>query len=223
MNIGFSINNHIERCSQEDINYFKEIPVANIGDCMNRNACLSADLIPANKVKLCGSAYTVKSVAGDNLLLYYAIEKAQENDVIIFSADGYENRAICGELMCSWAMKKKLGGIIVNGAVRDIEALSQLDFPVYYKSVSPNGPYKNGPGEVNSSLAINNQVINPGDLIVGDADGIICIKQKYISQLKDDVEQVLKKEQKIFDGINKDNTFDIDWVYEKLNENHIDY
>lgn len=223
MNIGFNINNQIERCSQENINYFKEIPVANIGDCMNRNACLSSELKPANKVKLCGNAYTIKSVAGDNLLLYYAIENAQENDVIIYSADGYENRAICGELMCTWAMKRKLGGIIINGAVRDIEALNMLNFPVYYKSVSPNGPYKNGPGEVNSPLAIRNQVINPGDLIVGDADGIICIPKNNISQLKDDVEQVLKKEQKIFDGINKDNTFDIDWVYEKLNKNQINY
>jgi regulator of RNase E activity RraA len=223
MNIGFNINNHIERCSQENIKYFKEIPVANIGDCMNRNACLSAEFKPANKVKLCGSAYTIKSVAGDNLLLYYAIGNAQENDVIVYNADGYENRAICGELMCTWAMKRKLGGIIINGAVRDIEALNKLDFPVYYKSVSPNGPYKNGPGEVNSPIAIGNQVINPGDLIVGDADGIICIQKKYISQLKEDVEQVLKKEQKIFDGINKDNTFDIDWVYEKLNKNQINY
>ncbi|MGD1815823.1 MAG: RraA family protein [Pleomorphochaeta sp.] len=223
MNIGFSINNNIERCSQEDINFFKGIPVANIGDCMNRNSCLSAELIPANKKKLCGNAYTIKSVAGDNLLLYYAIDNAQENDVLVYSADGYDNRAICGELMCTWAMKRKLGGIIINGAVRDIDALSELDFPVYYKSVSPNGPYKNGPGEVNSPLAIRNQVINPGDLIVGDSDGIICIQQKYILELKEKVQQVLKKEEKIFDGIIKNNTFETDWVYEILNKNQITY
>jgi len=223
MNIGFNINNHIERCSQEDINYFKEIPVANIGDCMNRNACLSSELRPANKVKLCGSAYTIKSVAGDNLLLYYAIDTAQENDVIVYTADGYDNRAICGELMCTWAMKRKLGGIIVNGAVRDIDALKELDFPVYYKAVSPNGPFKNGPGEVNVPIAIRNQVINPGDLIVGDGDGIICIQQKDIAQLKVDVDKVVKKEERIFDRIIKDSSYDIDWVYETLNKNQIDY
>jgi regulator of RNase E activity RraA len=223
MNIGFNINNQIERCSQEDVNYFKEIPVANIGDCMNRNACLSSALRPANKVKLCGSAYTIKSVAGDNLLLYYAIDNAKENDVIIYSADGYDNRAICGELMCSWAMKRKLGGIIIDGAVRDIEALSELDFPVYYKSVSPNGPFKNGPGEVNVPLAVRNQVINPGDLIVGDSDGIICIKQEDIPQLKEDVDKVMEKEKKIFEGVINHSFYEIGWVYDKLNENQIKY
>lgn len=223
MNIGFNINNQIERCSQEDINFFREIPVANIGDCMNRNSCLTSELKPANKVKMCGSAYTIKSVAGDNLLLYYAIANAQENDILVFSADGYENRAICGELMCSWAMKRKLGGIIIYGAVRDIEALGELNFPVYYKSVSPNGPYKNGPGEVNSTLAIGNQVINPGDLIIGDTDGIICIQKQNISQLKKDVELVQNKELKILEGIYKDGSFDIDWVYEKLDNNQIKY
>ena len=107
--------------------------------------------------------------------------------------------------------------------MRDIDALKELDFPVYYKAVSPNGPFKNGPGEVNVPIAIRNQVINPGDLIVGDGDGIICIQQKDIAQLKVDVDKVVKKEERIFDRIIKDSSYDIDWVYETLNKNQIDY
>ena len=86
------------------------------------------------------------------------------------------SRALCGEIMSNYAKSRGIAGIIIDGCVRDSYTLSQMDFPVYAKGITPNGPYKNGPGEMNFPVSFAGIVINPGDIIVGDSDGLLAIR-----------------------------------------------
>lgn len=164
-----------ERPSRELVMAFADIPVANITDEMNRMGCMDAGLRPLNKRKLLGVAVTVKAAPNDNLMFHKAINIAQTGDVIVVDGKGSLTHALCGEFMYRTALSYGVEGFIVDGAVRDIDALERLDFSVYARGVQPNGPYKNGPGAVNVPVSVGGLVVEPGDIIVGDQDGIVVI------------------------------------------------
>ena len=193
----FRIHNEINRASSENIVKLSSYQVANLGDTLDRLACIPASkLFPLNNNKLAGPAYTVKTVGGDNLMIYYALNNAKEGDVLVIDAEANNFRAVVGEILVNIAVQKKLAGIVVNGAVRDSEALREIDIPVYATGISPNGPYKNGPGEINSSIAIEGITINPGDIIIGDYDGIIVIKDEEADKVLEEVKKIEEKEKK---------------------------
>jgi regulator of RNase E activity RraA len=100
---------------------------------------------------------------------------AQPGDVIVVDAGGDLTNALFGEIMVATAVKIGLAGIVLNGAVRDSEEIGRGTFPLYAAGVTHRGPYKDGPGEINVPIAIDGMVIHPGDLIVGDADGLLCV------------------------------------------------
>ncbi|KAF6661889.1 MULTISPECIES: RraA family protein [Pantoea] len=158
---------------------YQQLPVANIADTMNRIAVLGNGIrrisSPARPV-MAGYAITVKARAGDNLMLHAALDMATENDVIVVSNEGDRSRALMGEIMIAYAhYDRKIAGIVLDGPVRDIDALSVLDFPIFATGSNPAGPFKEGPGEVNTPIAVGGVAVCPGDLIVGDADGVIVV------------------------------------------------
>ena len=117
---------------------------------MRKDRSGRCEYFPLNpKARLLGTAFTVNAPAGDNLLFHAALDMAQPGDVIVLANKGSMSRALCGEIMSNYAKKRGLAGIIIDGCVRDSYTLSQMDFPVYAKGITPNGPYKNGPGEMN--------------------------------------------------------------------------
>ena len=134
--------------------------------------------------RLGGPALTVKARPGDNLMIHKALDLAQPGDVIVVDAGGDLTNSLFGELMLSYAVKRRIAGIVLNGAVRDIDVIAAGAFPVYAAGVTHRGPYKDGPGEINVPIAIDGMVVQPGDLVIGDADGLLCIPF-------DDVERVL--------------------------------
>lgn len=177
MAIGFRI---LQRTRQVDaglVARFRGLPVANISDCMSRMAAGGARLRPmhAPGTQLAGPAVTVKSRPGDNLMIHKAIDLAQPGDVIVVDAGGDLTNALIGEIMLAAMAAKRLGGIVLNGAIRDSGAIRAQGFPVYAAGVTHRGPYKDGPGEINVPIAIDGMVIEPGDLIVGDDDGVLCV------------------------------------------------
>ena len=158
------------------IDAFSGIPVANISDVMHRLTAGGPRLRPMHrKGTLSGPALTVKTRPGDNLFVHKAIDLAQPGDVIVVDAGGDQTNAIIGELMVRTAMRKGVAGIVIYGAIRDLDAIGQGDFPVYATGVTHRGPYKHGPGEINTTISLEGMVIEAGDLIVGDADGLLCI------------------------------------------------
>jgi regulator of RNase E activity RraA len=167
MSAGFRILARARKVSEQDIKNFAAIPVANISDSMARMTAAGARLRPLHRGgKLAGAALTVKSRPGDNLMVHKALDLAEPGDL---------SNAIIGELMVAHAIQRGLGGIVIYGAVRDLDAIQAGSFPVFAAGVTHRGPYKDGPGEINVPIAIDGMVIAPGDLVVGDNDGLLCV------------------------------------------------
>ena len=187
MTIGFRI---LERKKKVALNIAKEfltLPVANVSDSMWRLTAGGSRLRPMHKSgQMAGPALTVKSRPGDNLMLHKAIDMAEPGDIIVCDAGGDLTNSLMGELMLAHAMKRGVGGFVLYGAVRDVEAFLDVNLPVFAAGVSHRGPYKDGPGEINVSVAIDGMVIEPGDLVIGDWDGVLSIPL-------DDVDSILKK------------------------------
>ena len=123
--------------------------------------------------KLIGSAVTVKLRAGDNLLTYKALSMMQPGHVLIVDAGGQTSNAIVGELLLLYAQQRGCTGFVIDGAIRDTAAFAEADFPCFARGVTHRGPYKTGPGAINVPVSIGGQVISPGDVIVGDEDGLV--------------------------------------------------
>jgi regulator of RNase E activity RraA len=123
--------------------------------------------------KLIGSAVTVKLRAGDNLLTYKALSMMQPGHVLIVDAGGQTSNAIVGELLLLYAQQRGCTGFVIDGAIRDSAAFAEADFPCFARAVTHRGPYKTGPGTINLPVSIGGQVISPGDVIVGDEDGLV--------------------------------------------------
>lgn len=217
--MGFKINPApSDKVPAELIEKYKGLPVANISDVSWRMTAGGADLRPMhNGAPMIGTALTVKARPGDNLMVHKALALAQPGDVIVVDAGGDLTNAIIGEIMVAYAITRKLNGFVINGAIRDIDDISKGDFPVFAAGVTHRGPYKDGPGEINTTIAINGMVINPGDLIIGDADG-------FLSVPKDQVEQVLTltlKKQKAEEQMLKDianGMHDESWIDQRLKD-----
>ena len=155
---------------------FLEIPVSNVSDCMSRMFAGGARLRPMHQGNpMAGPALTVRVRPGDNLMVHKALQLAVPGDVIVVDGDGALTNALIGEIMSSIAQSRGVAGIVINGAVRDARALRESTFPVFAAGVTHRGPYKDGPGEINTTIAIDGMVIHPGDLILGDDDGVLCV------------------------------------------------
>ena len=214
---GFCINPAPKRAERELVELFRSLAVANTSDCMNRTFGTS-NLQPRHAGgKLLGIALTVRTRSDDNLMVHKAIDIAQPGDVIVVDAGGSTGNAIIGEIMTSWAKKRGVAGFVIDGAIRDARYIRKSDYPVYSRGVSHRGPYKDGPGEINCILSIDGMVVRPGDIIVGDEDGLLAIDPAIARELAAEVRQVEAKEKKTLASI-ADGTVDRSWVDKLLKE-----
>ena len=176
MTNGFRILAAGAKITPDWIEKFRDLPVANVSDVMSRMVAGGAGLRPMHGGGvLAGPALTVKARPGDNLMIHKALDMAAPGDVIVVDAGGDLTNALIGELMVAYAIKRGVAGIVINGAIRDLAAIRAGAFPVFAAGVTHRGPYKDGPGEVNTPIAIDGMVIMPGDLILGDDDGLVAV------------------------------------------------
>ena len=174
--IGFQISKRERKVDAAIVARFRELPVANISDSMSRMTAGGPRLRPMHRGgAMAGPAFTVKTRPGDNLMVHKALDIAEPGDVIVVDGGGDLTNSLIGELMSAHAQKRGVAGIAIYGAIRDYDTLHAGTFPVYAAGVTHRGPYKDGPGEINVTIAIAGMVIEPGDLIVGDGDGIVCV------------------------------------------------
>ena len=195
MSVGFRAYKNFRRPDPELVEAFRGIPSSNIGDVVKRMYCMFGGIRPFNKLPLLGVAFTVKVPSGDNLMAQMALDYAQPGDIIVIDGAGYTDRALVGGMMLAYAQQKKIGGFIVDGAVRDIDDINGSNIPVFAKSATPLGPYQVGPGEVNVPIVCGGQVIMPGDILVGDADGVVVIPQDSARELLIAARKNLENEQ----------------------------
>lgn len=216
-NTGFRIYTKINRPPHHIVEGFAGIPVANIADNMNRSFCINAKICPLNDAPLLGTAFTVKTRPGDNLLLHKAIDLAEAGDVIVVAGDGELTNALIGELMIAWAQERGIAGFVIDGAVRDADTLKKLTIPVYAAGITPKGPYKDGPGEINVPVSVGGVVVKPGDILVGDADGIVVIDPKEAAEILEKAKATIAKEAEIMRTI-KAGTWERAWVDKALKD-----
>jgi len=168
-----------------------------VSDSMERLYAGGPQLRPMYKgPTMAGPAYTVKTAPGDNLLVHKAIDTARPGDVIVVDAGGFNDHAIIGELMSARAKQRGVAGMVIWGAIRDSAELGAGSYPVFASGVTHRGPYKNGPGEINVPVTMGGMQVNPGDIIVGDADGLVAVPQEMAERVLASAKAILEKETK---------------------------
>ncbi|WP_419710605.1 RraA family protein [Pseudomonas sp. NFX224] len=174
---GYRINPRVDSLPADLIEAYRSIPVAVAGDCMGRSIGARGLRIYHGDLglKLCGPAFTLRVRPGDNLMVHKALMMVQPGDVLVIDGGGDVSQAVIGGLVRTTALRVKLGGIVIDGAVRDLEELAEGIIPVFAAGHTHRGPSKDGPGEINIPIACAGLCVLPGDLVLGDADGVIAI------------------------------------------------
>ena len=175
MSHGIIINQRVEAFAA-GVEALKGLPSSVISDVTGRLVG-TVGLRPVNRstVSVCGNALTVKVRAGDNLLIHKALDMLQPGDVLVVDGEGDVSRALVGEIMMKYARANGALAFVIDGAVRDVDAFEQQKFPCWARGVNLRGPYKEGPGTINAPVSVGGMPVSPGDIIVGDSDGLVAI------------------------------------------------
>ncbi len=170
------------------------LPTANIADAQERFGVPRGITPVWAGARLAGRARTVRTRAGDNLFIHRALAVAQPGDVLVVDGEGDTSRALIGDLIARRALQAGVAGFVVDGAVRDVEELAALRLPVYARAITPAGPYKHGPGRLDVPVSIGGVVVAPGDLLVGDGDGVVVVPADQAEAVLTGAEAVLERE-----------------------------
>jgi RraA family protein len=222
-NLGFRILPMPARPAKKLVKALAAMVTPHLSDNMNRMVAGGAALRPMHRGgKLCGPAFTVKVAPGDNLMVHKAIDAAAPGDVIVVDAGGDVTHAIIGEIMSSYAEKRGVAGFVIYGAIRDSAEIGLRRFPVYACGVTHRGPYKNGPGEINAPIALGGMLVHPGDIIVGDADGVVAVPMAHAEEILALAKAQLAKETAMLEAIAAGKA-DRHWVDETLRQRGCDF
>ncbi|HZD88825.1 MAG TPA: RraA family protein [Pseudolabrys sp.] len=184
----------VPKPAPEIIAAFKAAPTPIISDNLERLPG-AVGLKPFHKSgALCGVAFTVKTRPGDNLAIHKALELVGPGDVLVIDGGGDESRALVGEIMKNIAQWRGAEGYVIDGAIRDAGAIAADTYPFFARAAIHRGPYKSGPGEVNVPVSIGGSVIAPGDIVVGDEDGIVSFPQSIALDLLEKVKAQIQRE-----------------------------
>ncbi len=192
--IGFRIVSDIPRPDSAVVDAFRGLGASTVADAMGRFRFMDPGVRPRTGLPICGVAVTVNVRPGDNLMVHKALEVAIPGDVIVVSTNGNAVSAVFGEIMGHVAVAANVGGLVVDGAVRDVDSLTRLRFPVFSRSVSPGACDKDGPGEINVPISCGNVVVMPGDIIVGDDDGVAVVPRDDAAEVLARVGRIVERE-----------------------------
>ncbi|WP_040665274.1 RraA family protein [Nitratireductor aquibiodomus] len=181
---GFRVRQAWVRVDESVVARANGLPVSNISDVMSRHAGAPGSLRAMHREgAMAGPALTVSVRPGDNLMLHKALVMAQPGDVIVVDAGGALENAIMGELMLARGVQSGIAGVVIHGAIRDSESIGKQDTPVFASGLSHRGPYKDGPGEIGFPVTLGTMIVNPGDLVVGDRDGVLALPRETAAEI----------------------------------------
>jgi RraA family protein len=193
---------HFERISPELVAHASQYPSSILADVAGRRGALCSRIAPlAPEMRIAGSALTIEVRPGDNLMIHAAMAMAKPGDVLVIDGKGDETCALMGEIMVSQCMAIGIAGVVLYGSVRDTEAIRALGFPVYAVGANPNGPTKLVPGRLNWPISVGGVTVNPGDLVVGDADGIVVVEPAKVPMVLELARKKLSDETARLEGI----------------------
>lgn len=181
---------------------FEGIPTGVVSDAMGRSNSMAAEIKPVWKgARLLGPALTVRTFPADNLMVHKAATLAKSGDVLVVNAGGYTETAVFGDLMAYSLKVHGANGIVIDGACRDAEGLEALPFPAFARTVLPMGPSKGSAGAINVPISCGGVPVRPGDIVLGDADGVVVIPQEQAADILKKSQATLAKEQQVRERI----------------------
>lgn len=193
-----TVRRHFARPEQHLITAFRDQPTGWVVDANGRRGALDHRIRPITRAhRFCGVAITVHTRARDNLAPYAAIGFAHPGDVLVVAADDYEEASVAGDILLGMAKNKGLVALVTDGMVRDVDGLNAVGIPVFARGLSPNSPYKDGPGEIGVAISIGNVVVQPGDLIIGDQDGVVVVARAMLESVAAELAEITAKEAKM--------------------------
>lgn len=182
---GFRVRLDFSRLDADLMGEFLEFETPDISDQLNRLYSVDPEIhcLTDSHHRLCGPVCTVKVFPGDNLMVHKALDVAQPGDIVVIDARGSRMNAVLGDLICTKARHRGIAGFVVDGLVRDMPGILELDFPVFARGTTPIGPLHRGPGEINYPICCGGMVVNPGDVLIADAAGIVVVPQEIVTEL----------------------------------------
>lgn len=161
--------------------------------------------------RMAGTAVTVRIRSGDNLVLHRALDHVRTGDVLVVDAGGETAQAVTGKIMLRYLETLGVAGIVINGAVRGTDEIGERDFPCFARATTCRGPYKHGPGEFNVTVALDTLVITPGDIVVGDVDGIVAFPPSEAERL---IREATIQQEREAEGMRaiEENRWDRSWI-----------
>lgn len=211
----------VQRPPEELVAPFKDFGAATVYEAAGRIGSVDPSIKPLSRnIRLLGAALTVRCHPKDNLMLHKALQIAQPGDIIVAATEGYPNAGYFGDLMATSAMARQIGGLAIDGCVRDSAEIIEMGFPVFCRGTCMRGTAKQTLGSVNHSVLFADVVVNPGDLVLGDDDGIVIIPQSKLEKVLEAsrlrVEKEKEKAAVLKQGISSVEFNKLDRVFETL-------
>lgn len=182
---GFAIHERSQSPDPDLVEAFRTIPTTIVSDCLGRHTgAVGLEVFHGDtSLVLCGAALTVRVRPGDNLMLHKALTLARPGDVLVVDGSGDVSHALAGGLMRLAALARGVAGLVIDGAIRDVRDWAEGELPVFARGHSYRGPTKDGPGEINVPVACAGLAVSPGDLVLGDADGVVAVPAGRLEEL----------------------------------------
>ncbi len=202
--------------SMDGINALRGIPTTVISDVLGRTLVANG-IHPMNRspISVCGNAFTIKLHVADNLMVHKALQMVEAGDVMVIDVEGDVGCAVIGEVLMTIAKTRGVLGIAVDGAVRDIDAFEENKFPCWAKGINLRGPLKEGPGSINIPISLGGMIVHPGDIILGDSDGVIAVPSSQAIEAARLGQEKVKQEQEMLKTIAA-GQYSAPWVDELL-------
>lgn len=193
--------------TQEELLQFKQLPTGNVCDANGKSGNMSSAIKPIDKKsKMVGTAVTVRVQPGDNLLLHKAIYEAQPGTVLVIDAHGYTEAGPFGDIMVTACQMQGIAGVIIDGACRDAEEIEEKGFPFFTRALNPGGTVKESLGAINGVIQCGGVIVRPGDIIVGDRDGVVVVPQEKAREVLQAAQAIFDKEIKIKEMLSQGKT-----------------
>ena len=192
---GWEIITDVTRAPDELLERFRGLGSGPVCDALGRFAAMDYQIKPLDPtMELVGSALTVWTRPCDNMAIYRALEMARPNDVLVIATNGHTTNSIWGELTTLVGRARGLAGMVTDGMVRDSREIIEIGLPIFARGLTPNSPFKDGPAKINVPVTCGGCSVSPGDILVGDADGVVIVPQALAEAILERVAAIHDKE-----------------------------